>query len=143
MLDQIKADIKTSLLAGDRFRVDALKMAQAALMNARIAKGVEAQLSDEECIQVVQKEIKKRKEAADMYAAAGLEERAQKERDEMAILEAYVPKMLTGDELEAALTGLLDNLGTMTFPEAMQTAIKELGNVDKAALATMLKAKLK
>ena len=53
MLDQIKADIKTSLLAGDRFRVDALKLAQAALMNARIAK--KSDLTPEEEIQVIQK----------------------------------------------------------------------------------------
>ena len=64
IFDQIKSGIKTSLLAGDRFRVDTLKMAQSALMYAKIDKGSE--LSEQEEIAVIQKEIKKRKEASDM-----------------------------------------------------------------------------
>lgn len=140
MLDQIKADIKTSLLAGDRFRVDALKLAQAALMNARIAK--QSDLTPEDEIQVIQKEIKKRKEAAEMYEGAGATERAENERGEVSILETYVPSLLSGVELSNAVDVFIAANPGLNFAAAMQKAIAEMGAVDKSQLAGLLKTKL-
>jgi uncharacterized protein len=144
MLDQLKADIKTSLLAGDRFRTDVLKMAQAALLNARIAKGVGVELDDKECVAVVQKEIKKRYEARDMYASAGSHDKADTEEKEARMLEAYVPSMLSGKELldaiEAHLSG--KDLSTLSFAVVMKECIDTLGNIDKGQLAVILKQKL-
>lgn len=141
MLDRIKAEIKTSLLAGDRFRVEALKLVQAALMNARIAKT--ADLSETEEIAVIQKEIKKRKEAAEMYQSAGSQERADNELKEVAILEVFVPELLSGVELSKAVDVFLSQKGKgLAFADAMKLAIAELGNVDKSQLAGLLKTKL-
>ena len=141
MLERIKAEIKTSLLAGDRFRVDALKLAQAALMNARIAKT--SDLTAEEEVAVIQKEIKKRKEAAEMYRNADSIERAENEEKESKILEDFVPKLISGVELSSAVDEFLARNGTgLSFAEAMQKAISELGNVDKSQLAGLLKTKL-
>jgi uncharacterized protein YqeY len=142
MLDRVKAEIKTSLLAGDRFRVEALKLAQAALMNARIAKT--ADLTEAEEVAVMQKEIKKRKEAAQMYADANSAERAENELKEAAILEVFVPAVLSGVELSRAVDDFLSskNLKEISFAGAMQEAIAVLGNVDKSQLAGLLKTKL-
>ncbi len=141
MLGSIKAEIKTSLLAGDRFRVDALKLAQAALMNARIAKT--SDLTAEEEIAVIQKEIKKRKEAAEMYRNAGSQERADNEEKESMILENFVPKLISGVELSNAVDEFIVRNGKeLSFADAMQKAIKELGNIDKSQLAGLLKTKL-
>lgn len=140
MIDKIKADIKTSLLAGDRFRVETLKLAQSSLMNAQIEK--RSELNDEESIRVVQKEIKRRKEAAEMYEKANEVERAKKERNEALILEEYVPRLLSGDELASAVDKFLASHPSITFAEAMKVAIEELGAVDRGQLAGILKAKL-
>ena len=142
MLDRVKAEIKTSLLAGDRFRVEALKLAQAALMNARIAKTVD--LTEAEEIAVMQKEIKKRKEAAQMYADANSTERAENELKEVTILEVFVPAVMTGVELSKAVDDFLagKDLKELSFASAMQEAIVKLGNVDKSQLAGLLKSKL-
>lgn len=142
MLDRVKAEIKTSLLAGDRFRVEALKLAQAALMNARIAKT--ADLTEAEEIAVMQKEIKKRKEAAQMYADANSTERAENELKEVTILEVFVPAVMTGVELSKAVDDFLagKDLKELSFASAMQEAIAKLGNVDKSQLAGLLKSKL-
>ncbi len=142
MLDRVKAEIKTSLLAGDRFRVEALKLAQAALMNARIAKT--ADLTEAEEIAVMQKEIKKRKEAAQMYADANSTERAENELKEVTILEVFVPSVLSGVELSKAVDDFLagKDLKELSFASAMQEAIAKLGNVDKSQLAGLLKTKL-
>lgn len=142
MLDRVKAEIKTSLLAGDRFRVEALKLAQAALMNARIAKTVD--LTEAEEIAVMQKEIKKRKEAAQMYADANSTERAENELKEVTILEVFVPAVMSGVELSKAVDDFLagKDLKELSFASAMQEAIAKLGNVDKSQLAGLLKSKL-
>lgn len=141
MLDTLKSEIKTSLLAGDRFRVDVLKMAQASLMNARIAKM--SDLTNQEEVQVIQKEIKKRKEASEMYSGAGAQDRADKELQEVTILEQFVPKQLTGDELVSAVDEFITNNPGLTFADAMKLALQELGdNVDRAQLAQLLKSKL-
>lgn len=141
MLERIKAEIKTSLLAGDRFRVEALKLAQAALMNARIAKTTD--LTNEEETAVIQKEIKKRKEAAEMYQNANSAERAENEMMEAQILSNFVPKLLSGVELSNAVDEFILGKGKgLNFAEAMKLAIAELGNVDRSQLAGLLKTKL-
>lgn len=140
MLDRIKADIKTSLLAGDRFRVDTLKMAQSALDNARIEK--RSDLSDEEAVRVIQKEIKKRKEAAQMYEEAGETDRANKETQEVEILGVYVPEQLSGPKLEELVDEFLKGKTDISFGEAMQSCVTSFGNVDRAELAALLKTKL-
>jgi len=142
MLDKVKADIKTSLLSGDRFRGEALKLVQAALQNARIAKT--SDLSSEEEIVVVQKEIKKRKESVAMYESAGYTEKAESEAKEVNILEEFVPKLLSGTELLTAVEDFLKekDVSTMNFAEAIKQCIDTLGNVDKGQLAGILKQKL-
>jgi len=142
MQGDIRAQIKLSLLAGDRFRCDTLKMALTALQYAQIAKGSE--LLAAESIAVLQKEIKKRKEAANMYRRAEAIERAEKEESEIEILAQFVPETINGEELKKAVEEKLSGLdsASLTFPIAMKTCIETLGNVDKAELATILKSKL-
>ena len=111
-------------------------------MNARIAKT--ADLTEAEEIAVMQKEIKKRKEAAQMYADANSTERAENELKEVTILEVFVPSVLSGVELSKAVDDFLagKDLKELSFASAMQEAIAKLGNVDKSQLAGLLKTKL-
>jgi uncharacterized protein YqeY len=79
-----------------------------------------------------------------MYESAGSMDRAESEAREVAILEEFVPKLLTGTELLSAVEEYLKDkdLSTLGFPEAIQGCISALGNVDKGQLAGILKQKL-
>ena len=89
--ETISNDLKAAFLGGDRFISDTLKGLKAVILNQEIALGKrDAGLADAEIEAIVQKEVKKRKESAEIYKQAGRAELAQKELDEVAILEKYL-----------------------------------------------------
>ncbi len=106
----IQQQINEAMKAGDRVRVETLKMLSAEYHRAEIDKGLNAQLTEEEDLAVIQKEVKKRKDAIEAYQnAVGIKEgeakqRAQqnleKEQTELAILEEYLPEQLSDQELD-------------------------------------------
>lgn len=145
MEERIRATIKEALLSGDKFKAETLKMVLATATNVRIEK--KRNLTDDEVVAVIQKEIKKRKEAAELYSTAGEQARALQEMNEVSILEAFVPKVIDGDEL----TELVENwvakkqsseLTIANFGVLMKDASQELTGADKAQLAQMLRSKL-
>ena len=106
--ETISNDLKAAFLGGDRFISDTLKGLKAVILNQEIALGKrDAGLTDAEIEAVVQKEVKKRKESAEIYKQAGRAELAQKELDEVAILEKYLPRQLTETEIEALLQQII------------------------------------
>ena len=109
----IQQDIKTAMLARDSATVDALKNVKSALQYAATPPSSEAvaKLSDEQVIAVMQKESKKRQESADMYAAAGADDRAAKELAEKALIDAYLPPLLTEDEVRRLLDAEIAKIG--------------------------------
>ena len=107
--ETISNDLKAAFLGGNRFISDTLKGLKAVILNQEIALGKrEEGLTDAEVEAVVQKEVKKRKESAEIYTQAGRDELAQKELDEMAILEKYLPQQLSEAEIEALLRQIID-----------------------------------
>lgn len=113
--ETISNDLKAAFLGGNRFISDTLKGLKAAILNQEIALGKrEEGLTDAEVEAVVQKEVKKRKESAEIYTQAGRDELAQKELDEMAILEKYLPQQLSEAEIEALLRQIIDE-GKLTL----------------------------
>ena len=110
--DKIKADFKEAFKSKNEVRLSVLKMVQSEIGNAEINKRaklmkegkvenieVSAFLNDEEVLQVVYKEIKKRKDSVEMYERAGRMELAEREKAEMAILSAYMPEQLTEEKI--------------------------------------------
>lgn len=140
MLDRLRQDIKRSLLAGDRFRAETLKMVVAALVNAQIAK--RSDLTDQEITSSIQKEIKKRVEAAELYDSAAEKQRAQQERNEAAILREFVPTLISGADLKRYVDEFLQVHEVTTFPEAMKQIVGERDGIDKRELAAYLQQKL-
>lgn len=107
--ETISNDLKAAFLGGNRFISDTLKGLKAAILNQEIALGKrEEGLTDAEVEAVVQKEVKKRRESAEIYTQAGRDELAQKELDEMGILEKYLPQQLSEAEIEALLRQIID-----------------------------------
>ena len=110
--DKIKADFKEAFKSGDKVRLSVLKMVQSEIGNAEINKRAKlikggqtenieslSVLNDEEILQVVSREIKKRKDSVEMYEKAGRVELAEREKAELAVLAAYLPEQLPEEKI--------------------------------------------
>jgi hypothetical protein len=106
--DQILEDMKSAMKSGQKHVVEALRTIRAALKNAEIDLG--HALDDSEAMQVLQKEAKKRREAAEEYKAAGREDLAENELNELKIIEKYLPAQLTPEEIQQEIDVVFDEL---------------------------------
>src|SRR5688572_32171221 len=110
--ERLTQNIKSALLAGDKPRAEVLRGLKAAILNEEVAQRVrDTGLADEQIEQVLAREAKKRSESAEMYARAGQQERADTELAEKVIIEEFLPKQLTDDELAEIVTATLAELG--------------------------------
>jgi uncharacterized protein len=101
LLQKLDDDLKSSLKASDKLRLSVVRMAKAAIKNRQIDKGSE--LSDDDIIAVLSTLAKQRKESIEMFAKGGREDLAEKERQELGILQSYLPLQLTPEELESII----------------------------------------
>ena len=145
--ETISNDLKAAFLGGNRFISDTLKGLKAVILNQEIALGKrEEGLTDAEVEAVVQKEVKKRKESAEIYTQAGRDELAQKELDEMAILEKYLPQQLSEAEIEALWQQIIDE-GKLTLDVKNQGMLigqvkKRVGSAADGAVVARVVARL-
>ncbi len=119
VLEQVQADVRTAMKAGERERASALRMIVDALQK-------EAKLGDGDEIAVLQRERKKRIEAAEAYHEGGRAEQAEVERSEAELIEAYLPQQLSDDELAA----LVDD----AVAESGASEQKQMGQVMSALM---------
>lgn len=97
--EQIEADLTAAMKARDSDAVATLRMLVAAIRTARVAEGRSGDLSDEETLELLTREGKRRQEAADAYREAGRDDLADKELAELEIIRRYLPAQLDDDEL--------------------------------------------
>jgi len=109
--DRLRSDLTTAMKARDALRSSTLRMVLTAITNAEVAGKQARELSDDDVIAVLTSEAKKRREAADAFAAGDRPELAQKERDEAVILADYLPTPLTDDEIAAIVTAAVESTG--------------------------------
>jgi uncharacterized protein YqeY len=116
MLDRLQSELKAAMLAKDAPRTQVLRMALAAYRNEAVAKGLSPQglLSNEEAQTVFKRLVKSREDSIEQYEKAGMVERAEGERAEIAILKGYLPAMLEGGQLEAAVREAIAASGAAT-----------------------------
>jgi uncharacterized protein YqeY len=119
LIEELEEEVKDAMLARDNERRDALRLILSSLRSAE--KELLRPLSEDEELQVLQRERKKRIEAADAYRDAGREEQAEKEERELEILEEFMPEPLTEDELER----IVDD----AIAENKATSMRDLGRV--------------
>jgi len=117
--DRIEAAMRDSMRARDQQRTETLRMVMAAAHNRRIALGRE--LTDEEVIEVLTRQVKQRRESIEMYVAAGRDDRAQLERAEAAILAEFLPAQM--DEAE------IEDLARAAIAETGASSPAEMGRV--------------
>ena len=148
MLEQkLEQDLKTAMLAGDSERVMTLRNMKSALLNVKVASGKrETGLSDDEVLPILSKEAKKRQESADFYVQGGSQDRADKELSEKSIIEEYLPKQLSTEEITAIVEEVIAALGA-SGPSAMgqvmgQVKAKTGSKADGSIVAKIVKEKL-
>jgi uncharacterized protein len=124
--ERISGELKAAMLARDADRLSTLRMLKSALGYAQIERKVET-LPDGDIVAIVQKEVKKRRDSIEQFEKGGRAELAAKEKQEIAILESFLPKPLLPEEL--------DKLVRDTIQETGATGKKDMGAVIKAVQA--------
>ncbi len=127
LMTKIVDDMKTAMKQKDAARLSTLRMAKATLMNKKIETGED--LSDDEVMKVLNTLVKQRRDSAEQYTSAGRAELAQKEIEEIAVIEAYLPVSATEEEIENAVAGAVKETGA--------SSMKDMGAVMKNALASL------
>lgn len=143
---QLNNDLKQALLSGDKGLVSVLRGLKSAILYEEVSKNKrEEGLSDEETIAVLQKEAKKRQESADMYQQGGDEERAKQELSEKAVIDAYLPEMLSEEEVRQMINDIAGE-GSIDKTEMGkvigQVKQKSGGRADGALIAKLVKERL-
>jgi uncharacterized protein len=109
--DQLRADLTAAMKARDDVRTRTIRSALTAVSTAEVAGRTSRELSDDEVVTVLTKEAKRRREAAEAFAAAGRAEQASAERAEGEVLGAYLPAQLGDDEIAALVTAGIEQTG--------------------------------
>jgi uncharacterized protein len=107
--DRLQRETREALKAGEKVRLGALRMLSAAVKNREVELGHE--LSDDELVEVASREVKRRKEAAEAFQKAGRQELADKEHEEQAVLESYLPVQLSEEEVVALIEEAVAAMG--------------------------------
>ena len=123
--DRLRGDLTTAMKARDEVTVRTLRMALTSVSKEEVAGTTARELSDDEVLTVLTREAKRRREAADAFAAAGREEQAEAERAEGAVLDAYLPAQLSDAELGELVTAAIEETGAST-PRDMGQVMKVL-----------------
>jgi uncharacterized protein YqeY len=144
--DRLRREMTQAMKARDAVRLSALRMLAAAVKNEEVRPEVLHELDDDEFRTVASREVKRRKEAAEAFAAAGREDRAQQERAEASILETYLPAGLSDQELDAIVDGAIETAkasGPADFGAVMRLVMAQAkGRADGAAVGAKVRERL-
>lgn len=143
LINKIDAEIKQAMLQKLEARLRGLRAIKAALLLAKTEKGAAEELTEEAEVKAVQKQIKQRKDSIEIYKQQGREDLAIIEEEEMVVMEEFLPKQLSADELRAAIQQIVNDLGVSDIKEmgkVIGTANKALaGKSDGKSIADMVK----
>ncbi len=144
LIGELEQEVREAMLARDGARRDALRLIVSSLKSAE--KDLQRPLSDEEELQVLQRERKKRQEAAQAFRDAGREEQAAGEEAELAILEEFMPEPLSEDELERIVDdAIAENKATnmRDMGRVMADVMPQIaGRADGSAVSQLVREKL-
>jgi uncharacterized protein YqeY len=147
MREQFNTELKIAMKAGDRRRVDTIRMINAALKDKDIeARGQGKTVSDDDILSLLQKLVKSRQESMEIYDKAGRTDLATQEREEIAIITSFLPQPLSDAEMEEAVGNVLADTGAATIKDMGKVlgALKSqyAGRMDFSRASAMVKAKL-
>jgi uncharacterized protein YqeY len=147
LFEQIDLDLKEAMRAKDTTKLSVLRMLKSALKYGAIAKsGAEAELSDPEAAQVIRKQVKQRQDSIESFEKGGRTELAEKEREELSILNTYLPQSMSRDEVAKVVRETIGEIGA-TSKAQMGAVMKALqakvaGRVDGKTLSAEVQKQL-
>ena len=143
LFETVNGDIKKAMLARDHARLETLRGIKKEFLEAKTAKGSDGTLTDETAIKILSKMVKQRKESAEIYASQSRQDLADPELLEAKIIEEYLPKQLSDEELTAALKAIIAEVGATSAKEmgkVMGVASKQLaGKAEGKAISAKVK----
>ena len=144
--DRLTEDLKLAMKARDQLRMDVIRMIKAAVLNKEVE--LKKDLDDAEMSRVMTTLIKQRRESVEQFEKAQRMELAEKERQEITIIEAYLPKALSPQELEQIVASIVTEIGAQSHKEmgtVMKAVMARLAGqaVDGKLVSDLVKAKLK
>ena len=143
LFDKISEDIKKAMLARDARRLESLRGIEKEFLEAKTAKGSDGNLTDEKAVQILAKMVKQRKESAEIYTQQNRPELAEAEMAQAAVIEEYMPRQLSDEELTAAINEIIGRVGATSPKEmgkVMGVASKELaGKAEGRAISAKVK----
>ena len=143
LFDQISNDIKEAMKAKDKVRLETLRNVKKVFLEAKTAPGANDTLTDETALKLIQKLAKQGRDAAEIYQTQGREDLAADELAQVTVLEGYMPKQLSPEELEQALREIIASVGAngpQDMGRVMGTATKQLaGKAEGRAISAKVK----
>ena len=132
LFEQVSDDIKAAMLAKDAIRLQALRGVKKEFLEAKTAKGANDELSDETATQILQKMAKQRRDSAEIYTDQNRADLAEKELAELAVIETYLPKQLSQEELDVKIAEIIAQVGASSpadMGKVMGVATKTLAGI--------------
>ncbi len=146
LFEQISSDIIAAMKAKDKVRLMALRSVKKYFIEAKTAPGANDELPDEKALAIIAKLVKQGKDTASVYAQQSRQDLAKEELDQVAVIEEYLPKQLSVEELRTEISSLIEEVGA-TSPKdmgrVMGIATKRLsGKAEGKAISEMVKSLL-
>ncbi|MCL1092724.1 GatB/YqeY domain-containing protein [Shewanella kaireitica] len=145
LIDQLKEQMKAAMRAKEKVRLGTIRMALAAIKQIEV--DTRESLNDDQAIAVLTKMVKQRRDSIAQYAAAGRDELAQIEADEIQVLEEFLPQPLTEEEIVVLVDASISEMGASSMADMGKVMgslkPKVMGRADMAAIGAMIRAKLK
>ena len=132
MFDRISNDIKDAMKAKDKVRLETLRNIKKVFLEVKTAPGANDTLTDDAAMKIMQKLVKQGKDSAALYAEQGRADLAEAELAQVAVIETYLPKQMSAEELEAALKAIIAEVGAegpKDMGKVMGTATKKLAGL--------------
>jgi hypothetical protein len=140
---KIMTELKTAMLAKDEKKLRSLRAVKAAILLAKTSEGAAGELKADDEIKLLQKLVKQRKDSLEIYQQQNRADLAQKEQEEIEVIEKFLPQQLSPDELKKELSAIISEIGATSpadMGKVMGTATKKLaGRSDGKAISAMVK----
>lgn len=142
----IQADMTAAMLAKDQDKLSTLRMLKSAIQYAEINKGAGYQATDEDILDVIGKEVKKRREAIELYEKGGRPELAEKENKELSVLLSYLPQQMNEDEISSLVDRAISSTGATNMQDmgkVMGILMPQVkGKADSGIVSNLVKQRL-
>ena len=140
---KIMADLKTAMLAKDEVGLRSLRAIKAAIIIAKTSEGAKGEISADEEMKLLQKLVKSRKDSLEIFQQQNRPELAKKEEEEITVIEKFLPKQMSGDEIKSELIKIIAEVGASSpadMGKVMGVATKQLaGKADGKTISALVK----